>query len=85
MHRSIPFMSPVAFTSHSCQIDPFKSDESNPNLTDALESSLWELYSHKRHYHVGVSALAKVFEEAFTKMPYGMEDFLDHGYGTVSG
>jgi len=25
-----------------------------------------------------------VFEEAFTKMPYGMEDFLDHGYGTVS-
>ncbi|KIM91722.1 hypothetical protein PILCRDRAFT_811012 [Piloderma croceum F 1598] len=63
--------------------DLYNPTEPNPNLTDALESSLWELYSHKRHYHAGVSTLARVFEEAFTKMPYGMEDFLDHGYGTL--
>jgi U3 small nucleolar RNA-associated protein 19 len=63
--------------------DPFNADELNPNLTNALTSSLWELYSHKRHYHAGVSTLARVFEEAFTKMPYAMEDFLDHGYGTL--
>jgi hypothetical protein len=66
------------------KLDPFNPSEPNPNLTGALDSSLWEVYSHKRHYHAGVSTLVKVFGEAFTKMPYGMEDFLDHGYGTVS-
>jgi len=64
-------------------LQTLKQDEPNPNVTEALESSLWEIYSHKRHYHAGVSTLARVFEEAFTKMPYGMEDFLDHGYGTL--
>jgi U3 small nucleolar RNA-associated protein 19 len=74
----------IDFTSHlTTKTDPFNADELNPNLTNALTSSLWELYSHKRHYHAGVSTLARVFEEAFTKMPYAMEDFLDHGYGTV--
>ena len=64
--------------------DPFLPDESNPNLTNALDSSLWELYSHKRHYHSGVSTLACIFEEAFTKPNYPLEDFLDHTYSTVS-
>ena len=27
--------------------------------------------------------MAKVFQEVFTKPEYNMEDFLDHGYGTV--
>jgi hypothetical protein len=64
-------------------IDPFLADEPNPNLTNALDSSLWELYSHKNHYYSGVSTLARVFEEAFTKPSYPMEDFLDHTYATV--
>lgn len=64
--------------------DPFDAIEPNPNLSNALESSLWEIYSHKKHYHSGVSTLVKIFEEAFTKPGYAMEDFLDHGYGTVS-
>lgn len=64
--------------------DPFVVDEPNPNLTNALDSSLWELYSHKRHYHSAVSTLVKILEEAFTKQGYAMEDFLDHTYGTVS-
>lgn len=76
---SLPF-----FFHLTCSADPFIFNEPNPNLTDALSSSLWELYSHKRHYHAGVSTLARVFEEAFTKPGYGTEDFLDHGYGTVS-
>ncbi|KAH9975372.1 CBF/Mak21 family-domain-containing protein [Lactifluus volemus] len=63
--------------------DPFLADEPNPNLTNALDSSLWELYSHKNHYHVGVSTLARIFEEAFTKPSYPMEDFLDHTYATL--
>jgi hypothetical protein len=64
-------------------IDPFLADEPNPNLTSALDSSLWELYSHKNHYHAGVSTLARIFEEAFTKPSYPLEDFLDHTYATV--
>ncbi|KAI0295719.1 CBF/Mak21 family-domain-containing protein [Russula brevipes] len=56
--------------------DPFLAEEPNPNLTNALDSSLWELYSHKNHYHAGVSTLARIFEEAFTKPSYPMEDFL---------
>jgi U3 small nucleolar RNA-associated protein 19 len=27
--------------------------------------------------------MAKIFSEVFTKPQFGMEDFLDHGYGTV--
>ncbi|KAI0266569.1 CBF/Mak21 family-domain-containing protein [Gloeopeniophorella convolvens] len=63
--------------------DPFLADEPNPNLTNALDSSLWELYSHKHHYHSGVSTLAQIFEEAFTKPNYPLEDFLDHTYATL--
>ena len=63
--------------------DPFLPDETNPNTTNAIDSSLWELYSHKDHYDSAVSTLARIFEEAFTKPSYSMEDFLDHTYGTV--
>ncbi|KAI0051377.1 CBF-domain-containing protein [Auriscalpium vulgare] len=63
--------------------DPFLSDEPNPNATHALDSSLWELYTHKSHYHAGVSTLARIFEEAFTKPAYPLEDFLDHTYATL--
>ncbi|KAI0031870.1 CBF-domain-containing protein [Vararia minispora EC-137] len=63
--------------------DPFLADEPNPNATQALESSLWELCSMRRHYHSGVSTLARIFEEAFTKPAYPLEDFLDHTYSTL--
>ena len=64
-------------------LDPFAADEPNPLLTEAPSSSLWELYSHRSHYHSAVSTLAKIFSEAFTKPGYAMEDFLDHTYDTV--
>ncbi|KAH0830655.1 CBF/Mak21 family-domain-containing protein [Lanmaoa asiatica] len=63
--------------------DPFLPNEANPNITNAIDSSLWELYSHKQHYDSAVSALARIFEEAFTKPGYSIEDFLDHTYGTL--
>ncbi|KAI0319848.1 ribosome biogenesis protein Noc4 [Amylostereum chailletii] len=63
--------------------DPFLEDEPNPNATNALDSSLWELHAMKRHYHAGVATLGKVLEEAFTKPAYPLEDFLDHTYGTL--
>ncbi|KAF9246432.1 CBF/Mak21 family-domain-containing protein [Melanogaster broomeanus] len=64
-------------------VDPFIPDEVNPNVTNAIDSSLWELYSHKNHYDSAVSTLLRIFEEAFTKPGYSMEDFLDHTYGTL--
>ncbi|KAF9227820.1 CBF-domain-containing protein [Gyrodon lividus] len=64
-------------------VDPFLPDEVNPNVTNAIDSSLWELYSHRHHYESAVSTLARIFEEAFTKPGYPMEDFLDHTYGTL--
>ncbi|KAJ7714208.1 hypothetical protein B0H16DRAFT_1742790 [Mycena metata] len=63
--------------------DPFDATEPNPLLTHAIESSLWELNSHREHYLSGVSTLTKIFSEAFTKPSYSMEDFLDHTYGTL--
>ncbi|KAF5357188.1 hypothetical protein D9756_006382 [Leucocoprinus leucothites] len=63
--------------------DPFLSGEPNPTNTRALESSLWELVSHRSHYHATVSALCKVFAEPFTKPNYPLEDFLDHTYATL--
>ena len=64
-------------------LDPFDAEEKDPMLTNALESSLWELVSHRNHYHPSVSTLAKIFQEAFRKPNYALEDFLDHTYGTV--
>ncbi|KAF5375700.1 hypothetical protein D9615_009364 [Tricholomella constricta] len=63
--------------------DPYLSNEENPLNTQAQLSSLWELFSHRSHYHSGVSTLVKIFSEAFTKPSYAMEDFLDHTYGTL--
>jgi len=63
--------------------DPFRMQEANPALSDALESSLWELYTHKTHYHAVISTLTGIFEEAFTRPVYAMEDFLDHTYVTL--
>ncbi|KZT19932.1 ribosome biogenesis protein Noc4, partial [Neolentinus lepideus HHB14362 ss-1] len=64
-------------------IDPFDVKELNPTLTNALSSSLWELHTHRTHYHPAVSTLVRILEEAFTKPNYALEDFLDHTYATL--
>jgi U3 small nucleolar RNA-associated protein 19 len=63
--------------------DPFDPSEPNPINTHALDSSLWEIASHRTHYHTAVSTLARIFEEPFTKPGFAMEDFLDHTYSTL--
>ena len=64
--------------------DPYNVEEANPIHTGALDSSLWEIVSHRQHYHSAVATLARIFEAAFTRQAYAMEDFLDHTYATVS-
>lgn len=64
-------------------VDPFNTNEMNPELTEAVNSSLWELSSLMDHYHPNVASLAKVFGQPFKKLSYNMEDFLDWGYESL--
>ncbi|KAK9456518.1 CBF/Mak21 family-domain-containing protein [Dipodascopsis uninucleata] len=63
--------------------DPYDNDASDPLITGALESSLWELISLQSHYHPNVATLAKILSEPFHKPSYNLEDFLDHSYSTM--
>lgn len=63
--------------------DPFDTDEEDPMLTDAIESSLWEIETLQSHYHPNVATLAKIISQQFTKRSYNLEDFLDHSYNAV--
>ncbi|KAJ8070850.1 hypothetical protein OCU04_001213 [Sclerotinia nivalis] len=63
--------------------DPFLMDEEDPMLTNAIESSLWEIVTLQSHYHPNVATLAKIISEQFTKHSYNLEDFLDHSYGSM--
>ncbi|KAK7056424.1 Maturation and nuclear export of 40S ribosomal subunits interacting protein [Paramarasmius palmivorus] len=78
-----PALMPMIHRDADVSNDPFNASESNPLLTDAISSSLWEIQTHRSHYHSAVSTLAKIFSEAFTKPKYSMEDFLDHTYATL--
>ncbi|KAJ5591887.1 uncharacterized protein N7459_002256 [Penicillium hispanicum] len=60
--------------------DPFDPNEPNPTLTNAIESSLWEIETLQSHYHPNVAAIARIISEQFTKQAYNLEDFLDHTY-----
>ncbi|CAO2656847.1 Nn.00g056500.m01.CDS01 [Neocucurbitaria sp. VM-36] len=60
--------------------DPFDMDEPDPMLSEAIESSVWELEALQSHYHPNVATLAKIISEQFTKRSYNLEDFLDHSY-----
>jgi U3 small nucleolar RNA-associated protein 19 len=63
--------------------DPFDMDEQDPFLTNAIESSVWELEALQKHYHPNVATLAQVISEQFTKRSYNLEDFLEHSYTAV--
>ncbi|KAM5457618.1 Maturation and nuclear export of 40S ribosomal subunits interacting protein [Microsporum audouinii] len=60
--------------------DPFDAYESNPTLTNAIQSSLWEIETLQSHYHPNTAALARIISEQFTKQQYNVEDFLDLSY-----
>ncbi|KAL9111977.1 MAG: hypothetical protein Q9227_003597 [Pyrenula ochraceoflavens] len=63
--------------------DPFDNDESDPELTGAIDSSLWELETLQSHYHPNVASIARIISEQFTKQQYNLEDFLDHSYTSM--
>lgn len=63
--------------------DPYDNTEPKPMATHAIDSSVWELAALQNHYLASIQTLAKVFTEQFTKPEFNLEDFLDHGYGTL--
>ena len=63
--------------------DPFDAAEADPQRTNAIDSSLWELHTLQSHYHPTVASICRIISEQFTKREYNLEDFLDHGYGTL--
>ncbi|KAL3418648.1 hypothetical protein PVAG01_10364 [Phlyctema vagabunda] len=63
--------------------DPFDMEQQDPMVTNAIESSLWEIVMLQSHYHPNVATLAKIISEQFTKQSYNLEDFLDMSYGSI--
>lgn len=80
MHRAIRDEGFKAELEAQGMDDPFDPSEPDPTLTDAIESSLWEIETLQSHYHPNVAAIARIISEQFTKQAYNLEDFLDHTY-----
>ncbi|KAJ5371807.1 CCAAT-binding factor [Penicillium concentricum] len=80
MHRSIRDKDLLAQVEKEGMDDPFDPTESDPNMTNAIESSLWEIETLQSHFHPNVAAIARIISEQFTKQAYSLEDFLDHTY-----
>ncbi|KAJ6159705.1 CCAAT-binding factor [Penicillium chrysogenum] len=80
MHRSIRDKDLLAQVEKEGMDDPFDPNESDPNMTNAIESSLWEIVTLQSHFHPNVAAIARIISEQFTKQAYSLEDFLDHTY-----
>lgn len=64
-------------------LDPYDPAEPDPLKTRAIDGSVWELAAVRKHYLASIAVMAQVFEEQFTKPPFLLEDFLDHGYQTL--
>ena len=79
MHRAVPARDAHDVETHGMD-DPFDPLESDPTLTNAIDSSLWEIVTLQSHYHPNVAAIARIISEQFTKLGYNLEDFLDYTY-----
>ncbi|KAL7423402.1 Maturation and nuclear export of 40S ribosomal subunits interacting protein [Cryptotrichosporon argae] len=78
-----PSCMPMLHRVDAPEAEPYDAAEPSPLATCAIESSLYELAALRSHYLAAVGTMAKVFEEQFTKPEFSLEDFLDHGYGTM--
>jgi U3 small nucleolar RNA-associated protein 19 len=79
MHRALTPQQTLDLEANGME-DPFYMSEPDPVLTNAIDSSVWELEALQTHYHPNVATLAKIISEQFTKRSYNLEDFLDHSY-----
>lgn len=63
-------------------IDPYDGDAADPKLSRALESSLWELKSLKRHYEPEVSKFAHRFDNEL-KTPCDLDLMFGETYASL--
>ncbi|KPI43653.1 uncharacterized protein AB675_6656 [Cyphellophora attinorum] len=63
--------------------DPYDPAETDPQVSGAIDSSLWELETLQSHYHPTVASICRIISEQFTKQQYQVEDFLDNSYATM--
>lgn len=63
--------------------DPYDPSEPDPSRTCAIASSLWELHTLQDHANPTVAQICAVLARPFTKRAYNVDDFLDHGYGSL--
>lgn len=63
--------------------DPFVSDEQDPLQCNALQSSLWELYTMKHHYNAEVALKAAMFEEKLRHAFLDLDDVMDVTYKSI--
>ena len=83
MHRAIRDPDIAASLQDHGMHDPFDMAQPDPMLSNAIDSSVWELEALQAHYHPNVATLAKIISEQFTKRSYNLEDFLDHSYSAL--
>lgn len=81
LHRN-PYP-PYTKSKQNLGLDPYDSEEQDPQKTNAIDSSLWELHTLQDHYNPTVAQICRIISEQFTKQQYNLEDFLDHGYATM--
>ncbi|KAL3672082.1 hypothetical protein V7S43_002746 [Phytophthora oleae] len=63
--------------------DPFVNDELDPIKCDALQSSLWELYTMKHHYNADVALKARMFEEKLRHQFVDVDESLEITYKSL--
>lgn len=63
--------------------DPFQADEKDPIKCNALQSSLWELYSMRQHYNADVAVRAKLFEDKLRSQFLDLDDCMDISYKSL--
>eukprot|EP00644_Phytophthora_capsici_P010212 jgi/Phyca11/529319/estExt2_fgenesh1_pm.C_PHYCAscaffold_410079 len=63
--------------------DPFVNDELDPIKCNALQSSLWELYTMKHHYNADVALKARMFEEKLRHQFVDVDESLEITYKSL--
>lgn len=63
--------------------DPYRHEERDPQKSNALASSLWEMVALKQHYAAVVANLAKMFEEKLRSKALDVEEYVSQSYDTL--
>ena len=60
--------------------DPFKEDEPDPSLCEALQSSLWELETLRNHYYPETKSLLELLEKPINKNETDVSEWFESSY-----